>query len=70
MDDFFTKKNCDRCGADLTIRIMSMFNEQVICPDCKEKEMQRADYKKALDAVREEEAKGNSNFEGIGLKDE
>ena len=34
-DPFFTKKHCDRCGAELTVRTMSMFNEDVICMVCK-----------------------------------
>ena len=27
-DPFFSKKHCDRCGAELTVRTMSMFNEE------------------------------------------
>ena len=68
MDDFFKKKTCDRCGAPLTVRIMSMFNEDVICMDCKSKEKQRADYENARDAEMAEVRKGNYNFKGIGLK--
>lgn len=70
MDLFFTKKHCDRCGADLTVRIMSMYNKDVICMSCKEKERQRADYGKAVEADHAEIRKGNYNFDGIGLKDE
>lgn len=66
MDDFFTKKICDRCGGDLTTRIMSKFNTDVICHTCHKKEMEHPLYKKACDAVREEELNGNNNFEGIG----
>lgn len=44
---------------------MSMFNTQCICMDCKKKETQRADYKDAVDAEREEIKKGNYNFKGI-----
>ena len=44
-DDFFTKTKCDRCHGDFNgCRTMSMFNTQVICMACKEKEQQRADY--------------------------
>jgi len=68
MDDFFKKKFCDRCGGELKVRIMSMFNEDVICMECKEKETQHPDYKKARDAEMEEVRKGNYNFKGIGLK--
>jgi len=66
MDKFFTQENCDRCGKSLIGgRIMSMFNTQCICMDCKKKETQRADYKDAVDAEREEIKKGNYNFKGI-----
>ena len=53
MDKFFTQKYCDRCGADLSGgRIMSMYNEDCICMNCKHKEMQRTDYKEACEAER------------------
>ena len=68
MDDFFKKKTCDRCGAELKVRTMSMFNEDVICLECKEKETQHPDYEKARDAEMAEVRKGNYNFKGIGLK--
>ncbi len=59
MDDFFKKTKCDRCHGDFNgCRTMSIFNTQVICMICKEKEQQRADYRK-----------GNYNFQGIGLDD-
>jgi hypothetical protein len=35
---------------------MSMFNEDVICMACKEKERQRPDYRKAVEADNEAEA--------------
>jgi hypothetical protein len=68
MDEFFTKKHCDRCGKFLDVRIMSMFNEDVICLDCKEKETHHPDYEKASLADLEEIKKGNYNFKGIGMK--
>ena len=67
-DSFFSKTRCDRCGAPLTVRIMSMFNEDVICMECKEKERQRPDYREAveadLDAIRR--ARGPSRVPGDG----
>lgn len=70
MDDFFTKQNCDRCGKSLKDgRIMSMYNEQTICMECKKKESRRADYSKAVKADHDEIRKGNYNFKGIGLED-
>lgn len=67
MDDFFKKKYCDRCRKFLDVRTMSMFNTDVICMDCKEKETKRDDYEKARIADLEEIKKGNYNFQGIGL---
>ena len=67
-DSFFTKKRCDRCGAELAVRTMSMLNEDVICMVCKEKERQRPDYCKAVEADNAAIRNGNRNFKGIGLK--
>ena len=41
--------HCDRCLKQSTAYIMSMYNTQWICMDCKEKEQQRADYREAVD---------------------
>lgn len=68
MDDFFTKKYCDRCGAYLDVRIMSMFNTDVICMKCKEAETHHPKYEEARKADLDEIKKGNRNFKGIGLK--
>lgn len=65
---FFDKKFCDRCHVELTVRTMSMFNEDVICPACKEKETQRPDYDDAVRAEHEALKRGDRNFPGIGLK--
>ena len=68
-DPFFTKTTCDRCGGSLSGgRIMSMFNTDVICMDCKEKERNRSDYRQAADAERAAVISGNRNFADIGLK--
>ena len=68
-DHFFDAKRCDRCGADLSGgRIMSMFNTQVICMDCSEKERQREDYRQAVEADHEAIRRGDYNFPGIGMK--
>lgn len=67
MDRFFTQKNCDRCGGSLENgRIMSMFNEDCICLDCKDKETKDKNYEKAREVELEEVRKGNYNFKGIG----
>ena len=68
-DKFFTQKYCDRCHESLEKgRIMSMYNEDCICMDCKEKETKRSDYKEAQETEMAEVKKGNCNFKGIGLK--
>lgn len=68
MDRFFTQTTCDRCGGNLDKgRIMSMYNTDCICMECKRKERQRADYKDALDADHLQIVAGNYNFQGIGF---
>ena len=68
-DPFFTARRCQRCGGSLDGgRTMSMFNTQVICMACKEKEMQRPDYKDAVEAEMKAVSSGDRNFKGIGLK--
>lgn len=66
MDDFFSKKTCDRCGSDLKDgRIMSMLNMDCICMKCKKKEIEDQDYQKAVEAERYEIRKGNFNYKGL-----
>lgn len=71
-DPFFNKTNCDCCHTSLEgkARIMSMYNDDCLCPDCKEEEKKRPDYQKAVDAENAEIKKGNYNFPGIGIKKE
>ena len=66
MDDFFKKKICDRCGGSLDGgRIMSSFNLDCLCMNCKEKEKEDPDYQKALEAEIGEIKKGNYNYKGL-----
>jgi len=60
--------NCQRCYEKTNVTIMSMFNTQMICMECKEKEKKRDDYKLAVDTELAEVKKGNMNYKGIGLK--
>lgn len=58
-DPFFTKTNCDRCGNDLPVRIMSWFKNETICMTCSDKEQN----------IKNELRKQNKdplNFEGCG----
>jgi hypothetical protein len=59
-------KICDRCYKETLITIMSMFNTDVICSDCKRKEREHPDYEKALDADVEAIRGGDYNFKGVG----
>ena len=59
---------CHRCGAKSDVHIMSMYNEQLICMECKDKETKRDDYDKAVRADHEQIRQGNYNFKGIGFK--
>lgn len=65
--DFFDKTVCDRCGKKLTARIMSVFNTDTICLDCKRKEEAHPMYSHARQAEYESIKRGDMNFPGIGL---
>ena len=66
MDKFFSQRHCDRCGGDLKSgRTMSVFNQDCICMDCKEKEKQDKDYDKAVQVDIDAIKNGNYNFPGI-----
>lgn len=60
------ENKCKRCGTKDCILIMSMFNNDMICTDCKEKEKKHHDYEKAEQADIEAIKIGNYNFKGIG----
>lgn len=57
---------CERCGKETKSFTMSMFNEEHICMECKEKERRHPDYQRARDAEQEVVKNGNMNFSGIG----
>lgn len=59
---------CERCYKETTITIMSMFNTQTICMDCKDREKKRPDYKDAQAADEAAIRRGNYNFGGIGWR--
>ena len=45
---------------------MSMFNTEMCCEACLNKEKRHLKYQEAKEAERREVLKGNHNFEGIG----
>lgn len=62
---------CDRCGnKDKKLLFISVFNLDSICVCCKEEEEKHNEYSKAIRVNRAEEAKGNYDFEGIGLPED
>jgi hypothetical protein len=58
--------NCARCGKQTLATIMSMFNTDIICLDCKDKEKQDPRYKQAVEAENAAVLRGDYNFRGIG----
>lgn len=59
------RENCDRCkkptGGTTTL---SIFNEQVICMNCKDEERKDPEYKAADEAADEAYRLGIKNFKG------
>lgn len=62
------QQTCERCGNPTLATIMSVYNRQLLCMDCKDAEMKRPDYKKATDAEIEACRRGDYNFPGIGME--
>ena len=58
---------CARCKKEVTSFIMSMFNTDVLCLECKDKETKHPRYKEAQEAERKAVLNGDFNFPGIGL---
>jgi len=65
--DFLDKTHCDRCGVRLQVRILSMFNTDTICMECKRKEQAHPSYERARRAEEEAVMRGDRHFRGIGL---
>lgn len=62
----FADQICDRCHKTAKARIMSMFNMDMICPECKEAEQKHPLYGLASQKEREALLRGERNFPGIG----
>lgn len=59
------RDNCDRCGESTNnMTTMSMFNEDIICMDCKKKEKEDPEYEASAEAEREQIKSGNNNYKG------
>lgn len=59
------RDKCDRCkGPTNNSTTMSIFNEQIICMDCKKEERKDPEYKAADRAADEAYLLGVKNFKG------
>lgn len=61
-------ERCKRCGKQTDATIMSMFNTDIICMECSDRERQDPRYKEAVEADSQAIRQGNYNFPGIGWK--
>lgn len=60
---------CKRCLHDTGMATtMSIFNTDIICMGCSDKERDHPDYKLAKDAELEACKRGDYNFPGIGYR--
>lgn len=62
--------NCERCKNETLSTTMSMFNTQMCCNTCIQKERNHPDYNKARQAEHEAISRGEYNFPGIGLPED
>ena len=58
---------CQRCGKETNVHILSVFNTQDVCLQCKEAEEEHPQYERARKAEDDAVRRGNYNFPGIGL---
>jgi len=59
--------DCQRCHKHTFSTIMSMYNPEEICPECKTAEALRPDYNDAVAAAENAIRVRDFNFKGIGL---
>lgn len=57
---------CERCEAESLATMMSKFNTETICIDCKDREREHPQYAEADRAEMVAVRSGNMNFPGIG----
>jgi hypothetical protein len=61
---------CGRCHALNVATTMSLFDEQMLCPECREDETFAPNYDAARAAERAAVRWGNLRFPGVGLADD
>ena len=57
---------CDRCGNETKSWKMSIFNTDMLCPECLAKEENHPMYKHAKEVEFMHVKMGDYNFEGVG----
>lgn len=57
---------CHRCNKRANLYIMSRFNLDLICMECREAEKTHPRYQEAVDAENEAVMHGDLDFPGIG----
>jgi hypothetical protein len=65
-----TNNVCQRCSIDRGSLQMSLFNTQMCCSECIEKERNHPRFEEARDAELTALHEGNYNFPGIGLPED
>lgn len=60
-------RKCARCGVPLDVWIMSVFNTELICMECKEDEKLAPGYSRARAIEVEHVHSRDFNFTGVGL---
>ncbi len=61
---------CERCGKENTMTILSMFNQEHICVECKDREKSHPKYGEAEAAEKASKDRGEDFFKGIGCPPE
>jgi hypothetical protein len=56
---------CQRCCGESNTHVMSMFNEDLICEECKESERNHPQYKRACIEEIKAIMNGNMNYKGM-----
>jgi hypothetical protein len=63
-------KPCDRCHQPTRWLVMSMFNLDLLCNACKERERVHPKYAAAVAAEAQSVRDGVANYPGIGLPED
>jgi hypothetical protein len=61
---------CGRCGKENVATILSMFNREHLCLECKDHEKKHPKYAQAEAAEKASVSRGETVFEGIGCPPE